>query len=233
MSNEVRYSIELRGVSPLIMHRDNIEFSSAVSGWQKDPQNKKTSVAGDDRSPAWTWIGYIYSNGKKGADGKVVLDSDNIMTMLREAGAKMSTGKGKATFKAVTQYGLYINEMSFSFYNNGVEIATDWMNSLIGENDFDKHLEAANEHGIELFMKRARIGMGARASKHVRIRPKFNDWMAKGTITVIDPSESGLKKDVLQRILDIAGCQVGLCDWRPSCPSAGPFGKFVASVTTV
>ena len=229
---ESKYHVILTGVTPLLMHKDNIEFSSSISLWQKDPKNKKTSVSGDDRSPAWTWIGYLYTDLEKGDKGKLIIDSDNIMTMLREAGAKMSTGKGKATYKAVTQYGLFVDDLHFRFYNNGAEIQKDWINALVGENNFDKHLEAVNAHGFELFLKRAKLPTG-RGVKHVRVRPKFNNWSAEGCITVVDPEESGLTQSVLQRILDIAGGQVGLCDWRPSSGSSGSFGKFTAKVESV
>lgn len=229
MGNDVSYHVSLTGLTPLLMHKDNIDFSSAVSKWQKDPQNKKTSIAGDDRSPAWTWIGYLYTDTSK-ENGKIIIDSDNIMTLLRESGAKMNTGHGKATFKKVTQYGLYVDGMYFTFRNNGQEISKDWINALVGETDFDKHLEAVASHGFELLVKRAKIGMGARAAKHVRVRPMFRNWSAEGTITVVDPQESGLTQEVLQRILDIGGGQVGLCDWRPSSPNAGPYGKFSAAV---
>ena len=44
-----RYAVTLQGKSPLLMHRDNISFGEKVRKWQIDPQNKKDSVAGDDR----------------------------------------------------------------------------------------------------------------------------------------------------------------------------------------
>lgn len=52
--NTRRYEVTLKGESPLLMHKDNIEFGERIKKWQKDPKNKDLSVAGDDRSPAWT-----------------------------------------------------------------------------------------------------------------------------------------------------------------------------------
>ena len=93
-----QYKITLEGLTPLLMHNDNLNFSEKVKEWQTAPENKALSVAGDDRSPAWSWIGYLYHDGKT-----VGVNSDNIMTMLREGGSKVKTGKGKETYKKQTQ----------------------------------------------------------------------------------------------------------------------------------
>ena len=225
--NVKRYEVTLVGKTPLLMHKDNILFSEALNKWRKDPQNKKISVAGDDRSPAWTWLSYVYSDP---IAKKLILDSDNIMTMLREAGAKYPTGKGKATFKSATQYGLQVMDGGFDFFNNGEPICTDWLNALNGVNDFDAHLEAVAAHHFTLNLKRARIGSGSRASKHVRVRPQFDNWSARGIIQVVDEESTGLKQDVLQRLFEIAGDIIGIGDWRPSCASSGPYGRFSAEV---
>ena len=221
------YRVTLNAKTALLMHKDNIEFSESISMWRKDAQNRKISVSGDDRSPAWTWIGYCYSDRTY---GKIILDSDNIMTMLRNAGAKMPTGKGKQTYKTITQCGLQVVGNFFKFYNNDEEISTDWINTLIGNNDFTEHQKAVEEHGFILNIKRAKIGSGAKASKHVRVRPQFNDWAAIGIVQVNDEETSGIKQDVLQRLFDIAGDVIGIGDWRPSSPSSGTFGRFKAIV---
>jgi len=59
-----QYQVTLKGLTPLLMHSDNLAFSERVTAWQKAPENKANSKAGDDRSPAWTWIGYLYHDGK-------------------------------------------------------------------------------------------------------------------------------------------------------------------------
>lgn len=215
------------------MHNDNIDFTEKVDKWRKDPQNKRISVAGDDRSPAWSWIGYCYTNGLKGSEGRLIIPSDNIMTCLRDAGAKMPTGKKNATFKTVTQYGFQLTDVGFKFYNNGEEIKTDWINELRGNNEFKQHVDAVESHGFDLNIKRARIGNGKNAKKHIRVRPQFTNWSAEGDIQVINPEVTGLTHDVCQRLFDIAGSIIGLGDWRPSCASAGMFGCFAATVQSV
>lgn len=227
MSGMKRYSIELVGTSPLIMHRDNLGFSEKVRAWQKDPQNKELSTAGDDRSPAWTWIGSLYTDSNF-----ITMSADNIATCIREGGAKVPTGntRGDKTFKKLSQSGIVLDAPEFEFRNNGKQISTAPIRDLIGETDFFRHMEVAESLGFELLVKRAKIQM----SKHVRVRPLFRNWTVSGTITVLDEDMFGLTKDVLQMIFDQAGAFVGLGDWRPSSPkSPGFYGKFMANLEEI
>jgi len=217
-----QYRINLEGLSPLLMHKDNIAFAEKVSAWCKAPENKAHSVSGDDRTPPWTWIGYLYHDGHH-----VGIDADNIMTMLREGGAKVLTGKGKETFKKQTQSGILIDQPQFEvFVGDGSQIKMDDIKPLIGNLDFKEHLDTAEMLGFELLVKRARIGQ----KKHVRVRPMFRQWTATGSITVLDEELSGLTADILQTILNQAGALCGLCDWRPSSGSSGTFGRFKPTV---
>jgi hypothetical protein len=47
------YEVTMTGTQPLLLHADDIEWADRMSAWKDDPANKKTSKAGDDRSPAW------------------------------------------------------------------------------------------------------------------------------------------------------------------------------------
>jgi len=215
------YKITLTGETPLIMHKDNIEWSEKVKNWQKDPQNKALSVAGDDRSPAWTWIGSLYTDKRN-----VCMDTDNLMTMLREGGAKVPTGKKSATFKAATQSGLIVRDISPILLVNGRQIPYGPIEAMSEELDFDKHLELAHSLGFDLLLKRAKVGM----AKHVRVRPLFENWKVEAHVSVIDAKKSGITKDVLKRILDEAGALCGLGDWRPSGRTPGKFGRFSVEI---
>jgi len=219
-----RYHIELEGTTPLLMHSDNLGFKEKISAWQKDPANKANSVAGDDRSPAWTWIGCLYHDGRN-----VGMASDNLMTMLREGGAKVLTGKGKETYKKQTQSGIMLDAQQFDLFVQGERIAIDDVNVLKYEPDFKDHLELAEALGFELNVKRAKIGR----SKHVRVRPMFRNWVLSGTLTVIDTEMTGLTQKTLETILTYAGALCGLGDWRPSSPSSGSFGKFLPAIKKI
>lgn len=213
-----RYEVQITGMSPLLLHHDNLDWAEVLKKWAADPANKKGSVAGDDRSPAHRWIGNLYVEG-----GKIVMPADNLMTMLREGGAKCPTGKGQTTFKRQTQSGLLVDQSAWPILVGGKPVPYAPFKTLIDEPDFDRHQQVAIEHGFELFVKRAKIGQ----SKHVRVRPRFDNWTVAGSITVMDDM---ITTDVLQNILTFAGQYAGLGDWRASAPkSPGPFGRFEAT----
>jgi len=216
------YKVTLTGESPLLMHKDNIAHGEAVRRWTKDPRNKKVSVAGDDRSPAWTWIGSCYHDGKR-----LVIDADNLMTMLRDGGKKCPAPTGKGSMKAATQAGILINEIGWPLLVDGTEVPVAPIMALMGEEDFAKHEQVAAGLGFALFVKRAKVG----TSKHVRVRPRFEKWSATGTLTVLD---SQITTEMLGQILTHAGFYCGLCDWRPGSPMApGQFGRFAATVEEI
>jgi hypothetical protein len=215
-----RYLITLKGESDLLMHADDVVWSDFMKKWEKDAK-KGDSIAGDDRSPAFRWIGYLYVE-----NDRVVMPSDNLMTAIREGASKI-TVKGNKTFKSQSQSGIIVDQTSWPLMVNGREIPADKINALKTEMDFEVHKATAFELGFELFCKRAKIGQ----NKHIRVRPRFFNWSCTGTITVIDPK---ITKETVIRIFTEAGLYSGLCDWRPSSPkSPGSFGKFTAEVEEI
>jgi hypothetical protein len=217
-----KYAVTLTGTSPLLMHRDNIDAGAIVKAWTKDPANKKASVAGDDRTPAWTWLGYCYHDA-----AQLVIDADCLMSMLRDGGKKCSAPTGKGSMKAATQSGIMINELGWPLLANGKPVSWPKLSAMQEEEDFEAHCRAAEKMGFSLFCKRARVG----TAKHVRVRPRFDVWSASGTLTVLDDQ---ITADVLGMILRHAGFYVGLCDWRPGSPQApGQFGRFEVSIEEV
>ena len=213
-----RYNVELRGLSPLLLHHDNLDWAEVMKKWASDPANKKGSVAGDDRSPAHRWIGNLYTEA-----GQIVMPADNLMTMFREGGSKCPTGKGQATFKRQTQSGILVDQSAWPIMVNGNAVPYAPLKALIEEPDFEVHKATAAGLGFELFVKRAKIGQ----AKHVRVRPRFDNWTVSGTVTVMDDM---ITVDVFRNILSFAGMYAGLGDWRASAPkSPGPFGRFEAS----
>lgn len=215
---ERRYKITISGARSLLMHHDNIPGGERVKRWQKDPKNRDLSVAGDDRSPAWVWLTYCYHDGKR-----LIVPSDNLMTALREGAKRVPTGK-RGTFKAQSQSGILVDQESWPLTVYGKEISWEILAALADELNFEKHEAAASALGFELFVKRARVG----TAKHVRVRPRFENWACEGTVTILDDT---ITEDVLRDILSQSGRFAGLGDWRPSSPkSPGPFGTFTATV---
>lgn len=222
--NYRRYHVTIEGQTPLLMHQDNLEFAKTLKAWQVDPANKAASKGnrGDDRTPAFSWIGYLYVRF-----GKLVIPSDNLMTMFRNGGVKTPTGKGKGTFKAQTQSGIVVDQEAWPLLVKGREIPFAPIEALLNEPSYEAHELAAKEMGFELFAKRAKVG----EAKHVRVRPRFENWSCEGTISVFDDE---ITTEVLQTILTFAGRYAGLGDWRPGSPtSPGQFGVFTATVKEI
>lgn len=211
-------SFELTGVMPLIMHQDDVEASDSLQEWRKDTANKNLSVAGDDRSPAWTWQTYLYSDGEN-----VTIPAANLMVCIRQAGAQMILKRNK-TYKEISQSGLLIPTEFLDFRNNGQHVPTSKI-AAMRDDTFAKQSERAKSLGFRLYVKRARIGQ----SKHVRVRPRFDTWTASGTVQVLVPE---ITYEVLSQLFDLAG-RIGLCDWRPGCKTPGPYGMFSAKLKTV
>jgi len=213
-----KYKVTLIGTTPLLMHRYNIKWEERIKAWARDPQNKSVSIPGDCRTPAWGWIGCCYF-----ADGLMVLESDNLMAMLRDAGKKTPAAKGKGSLKAATQSGILVNEIGWPVVTKKGVISQEDVMALKDEYDFKLHEELANEMGFELFVKPARVG----AQKHIRVRPRFDSWTLEGSITVFDVT---LSTDVIKALFVQAGRYIGIGDWRPGSPMPGNFGMFDSKI---
>lgn len=218
------YRVTITGTQPLLMHADNIEWADTMEKWKSDKDNRKLSKAGDDRTPAFRWIGSLYRDD----GGTIIIPTENIMRCLMEGGAMVLVpgAKGNKTFKSQSQSGIMPRAIGWPLLLNGKPINTAPIKALLAEKNFDAHQEAARAMGFSLFIKRARIG----TSKHIRVRPRFEAWAVQGELVVIDEQ---ITKDVLSDILDIAGRFKGLGDWRPGGKTPGSFGTFTAQIEQV
>ena len=227
------YQVTLTGTSPLLQHNDDIDWADRMEEWKLDKDNKKSSKAGDDRSPAFRWVGSLYH-----ADGMVVIPSVNVMRAMMEGGSGVlvPAGKGGKTFKAQSQSGIIPRGIGWPLlipHTNGaksdkpVPIPYAPIEALIDINDFKEHRARVQKMGFTLFQKRAKIG----ASKHIRGRPRFEVWSMTGQLLVTDDQ---ITTAILEDILEVAGKYKGLGDWWPSSPkSPGQFGLFEATVEQV
>lgn len=217
MAHVRKAKFTIKGITPLLMHADNVEAASTLEVWRKDKANKNKSVKGDDRSPAWTWQTYLYID----EDGNIAMPADNVMVAIRQAGTQIIL-KGQKTFKEITQSGLFIPRDNLHFANAGrqIPVAAFVQNR---EADFADHKKMAAEAGFDLLVKRAKVG----TNKHVRVRPIFRSWEVAGEIQMLAEE---ITLDRLKELFDIAG-SVGLCDWRPGCKTPGTYGQFEATVS--
>ena len=212
------YEFTLIGKTAILIHADDVEAADMLVDWRKNPANKNASVPGDDRSPAWTWQTYLYHDGTH-----LTVPADNLMVALRKAGADMKL-KGQKTFKALTQTAILPEAEHFPILVGGKPVPLAAVQEIADDATFRQHAEAVKPLGFTLFVKRAKVGQ----SKHVRVRPRFDEWSIKG---VLRTTSDAINEDALRQLLEIAGNEAGLCDWRPSSPkSPGSFGRFDATL---
>lgn len=217
------YKVTITGVMPLLVHRDSIEWADQMDRWKNDPDNKKICKAGDDRMPAYRWLGCLYHDGDK-----LIIPAENIMRAIMEGGAQVLVPGGKSgkTFKSQSQSGIMPRDIGWPLTINSETIPYQPLDDLKDEPDFEVHQQTCKQYGFSLSVKRARVG----TAKHIRVRPRFDRWAASGILTVTDPS---ITEQVLSSILSVAGTFKGIGDWRPSSRTPGSYGTFTAKVQEV
>lgn len=217
------YEVTITGKTPLLMHQDNIEWADFMEDWKNDPANKQASKPGDDRTPAWRWLGCVYN------DGNVVgIPQANLMRSIMEGGAMVLVpgGRGGKTFKAQTQSGMMSIDTFWPLTTRmGNVVSWADIEALKDVDSFGEQKKRAADLGFGLIVKRAAV----KSSKHVRVRPIFDaGWQLRGRLAVWDEQ---ITNDVLKNILDYAGQYKGLGDWRPSAPKTpGPYGTYSAEI---
>src|SRR5262245_21020145 len=215
------HTITLTGKTPRLHHCDNIDWADLMDQWKNNPKNKNGSKAGDDRSPAFRWLGALYHDGKV-----VTVPSDNLMRCFMEGGAMVPVPGGRKgkTFKAQTQSGMLVEGTSWPLLLEGRPISVAPILALQEENNFAVHRQAVERAGFQLFVKRAPVGG---KSKHVRVRPQFDHWSTTGVVHVWDDQ---ITVEVLRDIVTYAGLYKGIGDWRAGGKTPGPYGMFTATV---
>lgn len=210
-----KYQVTLTGLTPILLHHDDIEWADRMTAWRLDPKNTTRSKAGDDRTPPFRWLGCLYHH-----NGVVVIPTDNVMSALLLGGANVKTGQGHGTYKSRTQSGILAPQVGWPLLVGGQSIPTAPLFEAMETRTWEGWNDLATSLGFSLFVKRA----GMRTTRHVRVRPRFDAWSASGTLLVKD---EGITAKVLAQIGAAAGETVGIGDWRPSSPKRpGSWGTF-------
>jgi len=221
-----KFTIEGKPGSSLLMHADDVESGDILQAWRKNSANKAHKVAGDDRSPVWTYTHYFYAR-----DGRVVIPTENLIACLVKGGMSIAPGKGrKQSIKAAVAAGLVFDAESFDLLVAGKPVKLDKVAALrekCMKAPFSEHQALAKSLGFSLDVRRAKVGQ----AKHVRVRPRFDKWAAVGTFSVID--DGALPHESIVDLWDISGATVGLMEWRPSAIKPGPYGKFDATIEEI
>lgn len=258
-ANWVRFSFCWESRTALLLHADNIEAAEFVDVWRKHPdnQNLANKKKADDRSPAWTWMGYIPTDERT----RLAAIPDYYLTsMMAAAGTQIPHPKGgRKTYKEAASSAI-IPADGAEFFNIEIKKISDGlekslrddpgnrdklvaslpystidMHAICGQLRIGKGDDLTNEFTDHIRVARAsgfrfdmrRAKVGA--AKHVRIRPLFHFWRVRGII-MVNTAEVPLNK--LREIHCKAGDR-GLGDWRPSSPKPGKFGQFNATVEPV
>jgi len=219
---EKEYRVTITGASPLIVHQDDVMWADQVNAVRSaiKEKDKANFAAGDDRCPPDGWKGLLYSDGQH-----VAMSADNLRASIRKAAAKIEL-KGKETFMRLSQSGILFVEPFYPLLiNGGNQITQTQINAITGT--FKEQYDAVRKLGFQLFVKRAVVGM----NKHVRVRPRFDDWGLLVEFRVVDEQ---ITASVLADIWRIAGQRIGLGDWRPGAPrSPGAYGLYRTELTAI
>lgn len=221
-----RYKVRITGgPTSMLMHADDVPASGRLDKARRGAKSKgQKSVAGDDRSPVWSWKTYLYTDGSN-----IVIPTSSLSKCLMEGGSQF-TLKGKKTLKQATMSSLAWEEESLPLHIDNKRMLTSAdIDSFDDGAEFETHEARAKKLGFILDVRRAAVG----TSKHVRVRPRFPaGWWVEGTLDVLHPDL--ISQSTLQDLFDYCGPMVGLMDWRPSAPKKpGPHGKFLARVTRI
>lgn len=131
-----------------------------------------------------------------GIDGKtLVIPGPNLYRSFVDAGAFFKAGKSKVTTQKTS---LLLACLSLEELDIPIQHREPW--------DVDSRP----------------IVMPSTGGRILRHRPRFNDWRLSFTLTL---DTNMMAASILREIVDAAGKQVGLGDFRPG--RKGPFGKFV------
>lgn len=211
------YKFKLTGITPLIMHNNNIEERDRIDDIRK---RMKGGKPGDDRSPPESWKGYLYTSEDT---GNICMPSENLLACLLGGGSKVKVS-GKETLKTHSQR-VAFSHLDYDLLVNGKTIAKTDVDKIKG--DFSEHSDACRALGFRLHLKPCSVG----TSKHIRVRPLFSSWAVSGTFDIDDDDANVLGLKPLGELFLACGRLVGLGDWRPSAPKKpGQYGRFTAVV---
>lgn len=210
------YKFTIKGVTPILLHHNNIEERDAIDSVRKKMKGGKP---GDDRSPPESWKGYLYYS----ESGNVCVPAENLLACFLGGGSKVKVS-GKETLKTHSQR-IALDSLDYDLLVGGKVVQKAKVDAIKGE--FSEHAQAARALGFRLHVKPCTVG----TSKHTRVRPMFSNWSIIGGFDVDDEDANVLSLTSLRDLFTVCGRLVGLGDWRPSSPKKpGQYGRFTATV---
>lgn len=218
-------TLTLTGKSLFLMDRDNISFAEEIATWTKDPANADSQKPGDDRAPAWGWLGKLHY----GLDDLVGIPEHMLSPCIRAAGAMIPhpSARGGKTLKEPSQSGIQFAKTSFPLWLRH-DTPPGWHTinykelhgKLRSEDDFSQHEAIARSLGFIVDVRRSKPQYNR---SHIRVRPAFGNWACICDISVNDDI---LTDEILVQLFTLAGKHKGIGNWRPSAGKAGSYGQF-------
>lgn len=211
------YKFQLTGISPLLMHNNNIEDRDRLEALRK---RMKGGKAGDDRSPADSWKGYLYFSDDT---GNACITSEMLLACLLIGGTKVKIS-GKETLKTHSQRVMF-DRLDYDMTVRDRLVTKPQVDAISGE--FTEQSNACRDLGFRLHVKPCTVGN----AKHIRVRPMFHGWSIAGSFDIEDEDANVLGLSTLRELFTVCGRMAGLGDWRPAAPKRpGQYGRFSATV---
>lgn len=188
-----KLSFKIVGVSPLLMHNGQLaDPGNSFSLSMKEVSSKRKKVAADYQELArLEFLGGLYLMNKEPCIPGRVFEG----ALVGKGGAARKERAGK-----IAQIGVYVLDNFALEYDGPKDPFEMWKMHVNGDSTFvDQSLVVVGQ---------ARI---------VRTRPTFPKWAAH---IKVDVDTDFVDLETAKRWIEIAGQQVGLCDWRPK------FGRF-------
>lgn len=215
--NTQQYSFQITGLTQLLLHNNNVEERDRLEALRK---RMKGGKAGDDRSPAESWKGYVYVSDDT---NNLCIPSENLLACLLGGGSKVKVG-GKETLKSHSQRVMF-DKTDYDLIVNGKTISKTEIDAISGE--FGEHAVHARKLGFKLHVKPCSVG----TSKHIRVRPMFSGWSISGQFEIEAEDANILSLTALRDLFNACGRLVGIGDWRPGAPKRpGQYGRFQAEI---
>lgn len=222
------YEATLIGNMPILMHNNNLDGQAEVAEWIKT-EGASLSVAGDDRSPVWTWFTSLYFNPET---DHLAIPFHCLMAAMRVGGAKVPAKKPVGVnWSKPSQFGLGIQAEWLDILVNGKPIPVEPLRKIVVRDrnlhpqQFEKHKGDVEKHGIKLHV--VPVVNPATKRRNIRVRPKIDQWFIRVPILV---NYAAITQKVLKDILEASGLYGGLLDWSPHSYKCGPYGTFQAEI---
>ena len=136
----------------------------------------------------------------KSPEGKIGIPVEYLLGCLVEAGRSVKNGKKQISTAGTTTI--------FAFLDFGNQTFLP----------FKKHSPMVVDR------RKGNLNNAGKSTAVCIIRPKFEKWSIELEAVITTEGDFAAKEDVVKKLFEAAGSQVGLGDFRPA--KRGPFGRF-------